>query len=32
MRNLPRACGERGLLVITHDTSALEGFDRILQL
>lgn len=32
MGKLVSACGERGLLVITHDGNALEGFDRILKL
>jgi len=34
-RLLPRMlehCGDRGVLVITHDTEALPSFDRILDL
>jgi ABC-type transport system involved in cytochrome bd biosynthesis fused ATPase/permease subunit len=32
MRNVPSLCNDRGLLVITHDTTTLEDFDRILSL
>src|ERR1019366_4783667 len=32
MHRLPSVCGERGLLVITHDADTLEGFDRILSV
>lgn len=32
MRRVLEAAGERGLLVITHATDALDGFDRVLVL
>jgi thiol reductant ABC exporter CydC subunit len=32
MHNVQRVCDDRGLLVITHDTTALEDFDRVLSL
>ena len=32
MHRLPSVCGDRGLLVITHDADTLEGFDRILSV
>ncbi len=32
MHNVLSVCDDRGLLVITHDTKALEDFDRILSL
>ena len=32
MANLLDVCDDRGLLVITHDAAALEGFDRVLRL
>lgn len=32
MQSLPEVCDDRGLLVITHDAAALEGFDRVLRL
>jgi len=32
MHNLLSGCDDRGLLVITHDHAALEGFDRALRL
>ena len=32
MHNVLRVCDDRGLLVITHDTTALEEFDRVLSL
>jgi thiol reductant ABC exporter CydC subunit len=32
MRGVLRACEGRGLLAITHDTSVLDGFDRILRM
>ncbi len=31
MANLLNVCDDRGVLVITHDTAALEGFDRVLR-
>ncbi len=31
IHNLMDACGERGVLLITHDADVLEGFDRILS-
>jgi thiol reductant ABC exporter CydC subunit len=30
--NLREACAGRGLLAITHDTGALDGFDQVLEL
>ncbi len=32
MRNLLAACGERGMLVITHDPDLAEGCDRVLAI
>jgi thiol reductant ABC exporter CydC subunit len=32
MHNLLSVCDDRGLLVITHDATALEGFDRALRM
>jgi thiol reductant ABC exporter CydC subunit len=32
MAKLLDVCDDRGLLVITHDAAALEGFDRVLRL
>lgn len=32
MQSLLEVCDDRGLLVITHDAAALEGFDRVLRL
>jgi thiol reductant ABC exporter CydC subunit len=32
MHNVLSLCDDRGLLVITHDTTALEDFDRVLSL
>ena len=32
MRRMLNACEDRGVLVITHDLTALEGFDRVLHL
>jgi len=32
MGNVRRVCADRGLLVITHDTTALEDFDRVVGL
>jgi ABC-type lipoprotein export system ATPase subunit len=32
MRNLLGVCEDRGVLVITHDVTALDGFDRVLRL
>lgn len=32
MHNVQRVCDDRSLLVITHDTTALEDFDRVLSL
>ncbi len=32
MQNVLNVCDDRGLLVITHDTTALEEFDRVLSL
>jgi thiol reductant ABC exporter CydC subunit len=32
MLGVQRACHDRGLLVITHDTTTLGGFDRVVSL
>jgi ABC-type transport system involved in cytochrome bd biosynthesis fused ATPase/permease subunit len=32
MHNVLSVCDDRGLLVITHATTALEEFDRVLSL
>jgi len=32
MRRILNACGDRGVLVITHDLTVLGGFDRVLHL
>ena len=32
MHNVLSVCDDRGVLVITHDTTALEGFDRVLSV
>jgi len=32
LANVLNACDGRGVLVITHDTAAVEGFDRILEI
>lgn len=32
MGNLLRLCEDRAVLVITHDTAALEGFDEVVRL
>ena len=32
MHNLLSVCDDRGLLVITHDATTLEGFDRALRM
>jgi ABC-type transport system involved in cytochrome bd biosynthesis fused ATPase/permease subunit len=32
MERLLSACGDRGVLVITHELAALDGFDRVLGL
>ena len=32
MSRLLDGCEGRGVLVITHDTTALDGFDRVLRL
>ena len=32
MTKLASLCDDRGLLVITHDLGALQGFDRVLEL
>jgi ABC-type transport system involved in cytochrome bd biosynthesis fused ATPase/permease subunit len=32
MHNVQRVCDDRGLLVITHDITTLEDFDRVLSL
>jgi ABC-type transport system involved in cytochrome bd biosynthesis fused ATPase/permease subunit len=32
MHDVLEVCDDRGLLAITHDTTALEAFDRVLSL
>ena len=32
MSRILNACGDRGVLVITHDLTVLGGFDRVLYL
>jgi ATP-binding cassette, subfamily C, bacterial CydC len=32
MHNVQSVCKDRGLLVITHETTALEDLDRVLSL
>jgi hypothetical protein len=32
MLGVLRLCDDRGLLVIVHDTTTLEDFDRVLSL
>jgi ABC-type lipoprotein export system ATPase subunit len=32
VRNVVALCDDRGVLLSTHDTSLLDGFDRVLEL